>query len=89
QEDIDKRINEVTESIQQTGTYRHTTDELIYGAKMAWRNSNRCIGRLFWESLNVNDARDITEESNFIDSICNHIEKSTNGGKIKPYITIF
>ena len=89
QEDIDKRINEVTESIQQTGTYRHTTDELIYGAKMAWRNSNRCIGRLFWDSLNVNDARDITEESNFIDSICNHIEKSTNGGKIKPYITIF
>ncbi|WP_368738983.1 nitric oxide synthase oxygenase, partial [Staphylococcus aureus] len=31
--------------IKETGTYTHTEEELIYGAKMAWRNSNRCIGR--------------------------------------------
>ncbi|MEV6782636.1 nitric oxide synthase oxygenase, partial [Streptomyces sp. NPDC051098] len=23
--------------------YRHTADELAYGARVAWRNSNRCI----------------------------------------------
>ncbi len=31
-------------------------EELIYGAKMAWRNSNRCIGRLFSDKFNVIDA---------------------------------
>lgn len=44
---MNKRIQEIEHEISQTGTYTHTTDELEYGAKVAWRNSNRCIGRLF------------------------------------------
>ena len=57
---ISKRITEIGKEINRTGTYTHTYEELNYGAKMAWRNSNRCVGRLFWESLNVVDARDIS-----------------------------
>ena len=45
--------------------------------------------RLFWESLNVVDARDIYTEQHFLDALHNHLNKATNGGKIKPYITIF
>jgi len=30
-----------------------TREELEYGAKVAWRNSTRCVGRLSWESLVV------------------------------------
>ena len=56
---------------------------------MAWRNSNRCIGRFFWNSLTVADARDIQTEDEFIATIENHITTATNNGKIKPYITIF
>ena len=48
---------------------------------MAWRNSNRCVGRLFWESLNVVDARDIYTEQHFLDALHNHLSKATNGGK--------
>ena len=62
---ISKRITEIEKEINQTGTYTHTYEELNYGAKMAWRNSNRCVGRLFWESLNVVDARDIYTEQHF------------------------
>lgn len=42
-----KRINQIETQINLTGTYKHTNEELVYGAKMAWRNSNRCIGRAF------------------------------------------
>ena len=54
---INKRLHDIELEIKETGTYTHTEEELIYGAKMAWRNSNRCIGRLFWDSLNVIDAK--------------------------------
>lgn len=86
---ITERINEIEEEIAQTGTYTHTYEELNYGAKMAWRNSNRCIGRLFWDSLYVKDARDVTTEVGFIEAINTHLDEATNDGKIKPYITIF
>ncbi|MCE5039108.1 nitric oxide synthase oxygenase [Staphylococcus auricularis] len=89
EEAINKRLTEVTESIEQTGTYWHTSEELTYGAKMAWRNANRCIGRVHWKSLNVVDARDVSTDEAFIDSIEQHIEQATNNGKIKPYITIY
>ncbi|MEB7778564.1 nitric oxide synthase oxygenase [Staphylococcus equorum] len=83
------RIKEIEIAIQTNGTYEHTIEELTYGAKLAWRNSNRCIGRFFWNSLTVADARDIQTEDEFIATIENHITTATNNGKIKPYITIF
>ena len=86
---ITQRLIEVENEINQTGTYYHTQQELEYGAKMAWRNSNRCIGRFYWQSLTVEDARGIEQEDDFINSIENHIVQATNNGKIKPYITIF
>ncbi|QLK86424.1 nitric oxide synthase oxygenase [Staphylococcus sp. 17KM0847] len=89
QTDCQKRLTEIENEIKKTGTYRHTTQELIYGARVAWRNSNRCIGRLFWESLVVKDARDIKEEAPFIEAIHEHISFATNNGRIKPCITIF
>lgn len=86
---IEKRLSEIENEINLTGSYTHTYEELSYGAKMAWRNSNRCIGRLFWDSLNVKDARNIETVNDFIDTLHQHITEATNGDKIKPYITIF
>ncbi|MFN6078178.1 MAG: nitric oxide synthase oxygenase, partial [Bacteroidota bacterium] len=48
---LDKRLSDVYEEIEMTGTYKLTLDELTFGACAAWRNSNRCMGRLFWKSL--------------------------------------
>ncbi|WJQ08882.1 nitric oxide synthase oxygenase [Geobacillus stearothermophilus] len=58
EQEMRRRLNEIRWEVEQTGTYRHTYEELSYGAKMAWRHSNRCIGRLFWQSLHVIDARE-------------------------------
>ncbi|MFD0958895.1 nitric oxide synthase oxygenase [Paenibacillus chungangensis] len=83
------RLSDIREEINETGTYVHTVDELTYGAKLAWRNSNRCIGRLFWESLSVIDARSVTNTDEMAHVLFRHIREATNEGRIKPMISIF
>ncbi|MEY9973253.1 nitric-oxide synthase [Lysinibacillus sp. RC46] len=77
------------QQIKIAGEYIPTTEELIFGARVAWRNSNKCIGRLFWQSLNVVDARDISKEEDIFNALLEHIQYATNDGKIRPTITIF
>jgi nitric oxide synthase oxygenase domain/subunit len=48
-----KRWKSVQKEIEATGTYELTETELIYGAKLAWRNAQRCIGRIQWQKLQV------------------------------------
>lgn len=87
--ETEARIREVRKAIAEQGYYEHTAEELQHGAKMAWRNSNRCIGRLFWESLHVFDARSVTTEAEMAEALLRHIEYATNNGKIRPTITVF
>ncbi|GAE26130.1 nitric oxide synthase oxygenase [Halalkalibacter wakoensis JCM 9140] len=68
-DEYEKRLDEVYEEIKATGTYIHTYEELAHGARMAWRNSNRCIGRLFWESMHVLDERSLTTEEEIADAL--------------------
>ena len=80
--------NRISE-IKGLNEYIPTTDELIFGAKVAWRNSNRCIGRLFWQSLEVFDERHLESEEQMFQALLRHIDYATNNGKIRPAITIF
>jgi nitric-oxide synthase, bacterial len=89
EQELENRLNEVNKQILSQGFYEHTTVELEYGAKVAWRNSNRCIGRLFWDHLNVFDKRNINTEEEIIEALFEHIEYATNKGRIRPTITIF
>lgn len=89
EQDAKRRIDEVVNEIERTGTYLHTYEELKQGAKMAWRNNNRCIGRLFWQSLEVFDARDVQDEPEAAERIFRHMTFATNHGRIRPAITIF
>lgn len=86
---IAARIKEIDQEIEETNFYEHKYEELVHGAKMAWRNSNRCIGRLFWENLHVIDARKSSGGEDVYRGILHHIKYATNGGKIRPAITIF
>jgi len=82
---LSNRLDEIMKDQE----YIPTTDELTFGAKVAWRNSNRCIGRLFWNSLQVFDQRDLNTEEDIFEALLHHIKYATNGGKIRPTITIF
>jgi nitric-oxide synthase len=75
--------------IAATGTYRHTTAELTFGARVAWRNSSRCIGRLYWRSLKVRDQREVSAPADVAADCVEHLRVATNKGKIRPVITIF
>lgn len=47
------RLEEVKKEIETSGTYQLKDNELIYGAKHAWRNAARCVGRIQWSKLQV------------------------------------
>ncbi|MCX5582928.1 nitric oxide synthase oxygenase [Streptomyces erythrochromogenes] len=83
------RLHQVRTQIDQTGTYTHTEDELTFGAQVAWRNSSRCIGRLYWKSLRVLDRRQATTPEQIHQQLCEHLRQATNGGRIRPTISIF
>src|SRR5215470_16705731 len=85
----DRRLRQVRRQIATTGTYRHTTAELEYGARVAWRNSARCIGRLYWQSLRVRDRREITAAPDIAAESVAHLREATNDGRIRPVITVF
>ncbi|XP_013101350.2 nitric oxide synthase [Stomoxys calcitrans] len=83
------RWKQVRQSIETSGHYQLTETELIYGAKLAWRNSSRCIGRIQWSKLQVFDCRYVTTTSGMFEAICNHIKYATNKGNLRSAITIF
>jgi nitric-oxide synthase, bacterial len=85
----DRRLQQVRREIEATGTYWHTPAELEFGARVAWRNSSRCIGRLYWRSLQVRDRREVTAASDIAAESIMHLRQVTNGGRIRPAITVF
>ncbi|MFI5494597.1 nitric oxide synthase oxygenase [Actinoplanes sp. NPDC051859] len=89
---VEPRLAIVRAQIAATGSYVHTTDELSYGAKMAWRNSSRCIGRLYWRSLVVLDRRRARTADEIFALLVHHLLAAgggQQGGKIRPVISIF
>ena len=58
-------------------------------AREAWRNHPRCIGRLFWNTLEALDARSASSPDEVFEACVEHLRYSTNGGKIRSTITFF
>ncbi len=87
--DIINRMEQIALEIQTTGTYTHNSLELEIGAKLAWFNSNRCIGRHLWRSLNVFDCRKQISKTQVVSQLKNHLEFATNGGDIRSSVSIF
>lgn len=84
-----ERWMQIESQIENEGTYTLTDEELDYGSKVAWRNSNKCIGRLFWQTMHVHDYRRLIEPEEIVKALVHHIQYATNSGKIKPTISIF
>jgi nitric-oxide synthase, bacterial len=80
---------QIEDELEQTGTYWQSAEELEYGAKLAWRNSTRCIGRLHWQSLAVRDRRTLRSAEEIFSALIEHVRLSAGTGKVVPMITIF
>ena len=79
----------IRDEIAATGTYTHTAHELEFGARVAWRNSARCIGRLYWKSLRVRDLRHVRTPADVARECVNHLRESTRKGRIRSTISVF
>jgi nitric-oxide synthase len=88
-ERLEIRLAQVRAEIAETGTYRHTPAELAFGARVAWRNSARCIGRLYWRSLRIRDRRRVTDPAAIAGECVAHLRQATRAGRIRPTITVF
>src|ERR1700759_2040123 len=87
--DFADRMRQVRGEIKAYGTYRHTPEELTFAARVAWRNSARCIGRLYWRTLRGRDRRQVSAADQVAAECVSHLREATNGGQIRPMITVF
>jgi len=83
------RMRQIRGEVKASGTYAHTAAELEFAARVAWRNSSRCIGRLYWRTLRVRDRRQVTGADQIAAECVAHLRAATNGGQIRPLITVF
>lgn len=86
---FEQRWAEVAAQIETSGTYTQTYDEVAYGAKLAWRNSARCIGRLYWHGLQVRDMRHLDDPDAMFEALCEHIRLASNEGNLRAVMTLF
>jgi nitric-oxide synthase len=82
------RVSEVERSLRRSGSYVHTPDELAFGARVAWRNHARCIGRLYWESLEVYDQREVSDPDAVAALCLEHLRTAAPQGRVRSMITI-
>ncbi len=85
---VEPRLAVVRAQIAATGSYAHTTEELAHGARMAWRNASRCIGRLYWRSLVVHDRRRARTADEIFSLLVTHLQ-TAGTASIRPVISIF
>lgn len=83
------RVDKVTSEIEETGTYDMDINELNFGARLAWRNAPRCIGRIQWKKLQLFDCRHVKTPREMFECILQHIKYGTNEGNLRSTITIF
>jgi nitric-oxide synthase len=83
------RLSEVKEEIRESGTWTPTAMELGFAAQIAWRNAERCVGRLYWRGLRLRDCRHITNPKEIAEALFDHLRFAFNGGDLRPAISVF
>ncbi|GAA2522150.1 nitric oxide synthase oxygenase [Pilimelia columellifera] len=93
---VEPRLARVRAQVAATGNYTHTPQELAHGAKLAWRNASRCIGRLYWRSLVVLDRRRVRSAAGIHAGAVEHLKiasglagEDARPGMIRPVISVF
>lgn len=83
------RLRAVRRALARHGHYEHTPEELAFGARIAWRHHARCIGRLFWSSLEVVDCRDVSHPDDIAGRLAQHLRDALGDGRVRSIISVF
>ncbi|MGN2634801.1 nitric oxide synthase oxygenase [Nocardia takedensis] len=84
----DRRRRNALALLEQHGDYSQTSEEILVGAKLAWRNHARCVGRKHWRSLKLVDARQVRTARDLAEVCWQHLELATNGGAVQSTISV-
>lgn len=86
---METRLAKVRDELTALGTYRHTPAELAYGARLALRDSGWCPADVPWRGLLVRDLRQIRNSVDVAAQCVQHLRMSTNGGAVRPMVSVF
>nr|WP_051161534.1 nitric oxide synthase oxygenase [Nocardia transvalensis] len=83
-----QRRHDALRELQAFGTYRQSLEEIRVGARLAWRNHDRCVGRKLWNSLEVVDARAVRSAAELAEACWEHLRRARDGRAVRCLITI-
>lgn len=83
------RLEDLRREMTHTGKFELSFGELEWAARVAWRNSTRCVGRLYWPALEVRDLRHVTGAQEVFGHLRRHLHDAQNRGNLRPIISIF
>lgn len=83
------RIEQAQEALARTGVWQKTPEELGFAARVAWRNAERCVGRLYWKGLHLRDCRQLDDPDAMAAALFEHLRFAWNGGELRPAVTVF
>ena len=86
---VNDRIQQAQHELAETGVWNMTPEELGFAARIAWRNAERCVGRLYWKGLHLRDCRQLTEPALMAEALFDHLRFAWNGGDLRPAISVF
>ena len=93
---LEARLHEVATEWRETGQWQLTHAELGFGARLAWRQAERCVGRLYWKGLELFESTlDLATPSTtnsaeeIADALFEHLRFAFNGGDLRPAISVF
>lgn len=86
---LEKRFEDVQDELQRRGQWQLSHAELRYGARLAWRQAERCVGRLYWQGLELFDRRSLRSAEEIAEALFEHLRFAYNGGDLRPAISVF
>lgn len=87
--DLEARLAEVAGELRQHGQWRLSHAELRHGTRLAWRQAERCVGRLYWQGLELFDRRSLQAADDIAEALFDHLRFAFNGGDLRPAISVF
>jgi nitric-oxide synthase len=87
--ELEQRIAAARQELADTGVWQKTPEELGFAAQVAWRNAERCVGRLYWKGLHLRDCRNLTNPDEIAEALFEHLRFAWNQGDLRPAITVF
>jgi nitric-oxide synthase len=86
---VEKRLEQVLAELKRHGQWQLSHAELRYGARLAWRQAERCVGRLYWQGLELFDRRTLRAAEDIAEALFEHLRFAYNGGDLRPAISVF